>query len=76
MKATALRPSAHVLGIDVDAIDMDKAMGHIATMLKGVRKGYVCVAGVHGIMEAQRCPRLAEIYSNSEMTVPDGMPLV
>lgn len=76
MKATKFRPAARVLGVDVDAIDMQGALRRVETMLQGAGKGYVCVAGVHGIMEAERCPRMAEVYSGSEMTVPDGMPLV
>jgi len=76
MNITGLHLSANVLGVDVDAIDMGRALLHIATSLQESRKGYVCVAGVHGIMEAQRYPRLAEVYSGSEMTIPDGMPLV
>jgi N-acetylglucosaminyldiphosphoundecaprenol N-acetyl-beta-D-mannosaminyltransferase len=76
MKQTAGRPSADVLGVEVDAIDMKKALRHIASFLSGTRKGYVCVAGVHGVMEAQRSPQLFEVYAASEMTIPDGMPLV
>lgn len=75
MKTTDCRPAAHVLGVDVDAIDMDEALGYVATLLQGSRKSYVCVAGVHGVMEAQRNPQLLEVYSGSEMTIPDGMPL-
>jgi N-acetylglucosaminyldiphosphoundecaprenol N-acetyl-beta-D-mannosaminyltransferase len=70
------RPLAQVLGVDVDAIDMEEALAHITTALREGRKGYVCVAGVHGVMEAQRSPFVARVYAGAEMTVPDGMPLV
>jgi N-acetylglucosaminyldiphosphoundecaprenol N-acetyl-beta-D-mannosaminyltransferase len=76
MKGTEQRSAAHVLGVEVDAIDMKGALTHVATALRESRKGYVCVAGVHGIMEAQRSPLVAQIYAGSEMTIPDGMPLV
>jgi len=76
MMITAERPTAHVLGVEVDAIDMKGALSHVATALRESRKGYVCVAGVHGIIEAQRSPLVAQIYAGSEMTIPDGMPLV
>jgi len=75
MKATDCRPAAHVLGVDVDAFDMEGALGHVAALLQSSRKSYVCVAGVHGVMEAQRNPQLLEVYSGSVMTIPDGMPL-
>jgi N-acetylglucosaminyldiphosphoundecaprenol N-acetyl-beta-D-mannosaminyltransferase len=70
------RPLAQVLGVDVDAIDMEGALAHITTALREGRKGYVCVAGVHGVMEAQRSPFVAQVYAGAEMTIPDGMPLV
>lgn len=76
MKATDGRFAANVLGVDVDAIDMDGALKQIAAILESPRKGYVCVAGVHGVMEAQRSVQLFRAYSESEITIPDGMPLV
>jgi N-acetylglucosaminyldiphosphoundecaprenol N-acetyl-beta-D-mannosaminyltransferase len=37
---------------------------------------YVCVTGVHGVMESQRDRRLRDIHNSSGLTTPDGMPLV
>jgi len=68
--------AVRVLGVDVDAIDMPCALRHIAALVRGSGKGYVCVTSVHGIMEAQREPKLLEVYAASAMTIPDGMPLV
>ena len=51
----------------------------VARVLAGVRtraRGYVCVTGVHGIMEAQHDPELRAILNGSYMTTPDGMPTV
>lgn len=76
MKASAFRPAAHVLGIDVDALHMPQALAHVAEMLGRRTGGYVCVAGVHGVMEARNNPELRAAYANSDMTIPDGMPLV
>ena len=76
MEISQVHPSANVLGIEVDAIDMEGAVSRVAAVLNGVRKGYVCVAGVHGIMEAQSRDPLAQAYASAEMIVPDGMPLV
>jgi N-acetylglucosaminyldiphosphoundecaprenol N-acetyl-beta-D-mannosaminyltransferase len=75
MRATDSNRVAHVLGVDVDVVDMEEALGDVAAFLQSSKKGYVCVAGVHGIMEAQRDSRLLEAYSHSAMTIPDGMPL-
>jgi N-acetylglucosaminyldiphosphoundecaprenol N-acetyl-beta-D-mannosaminyltransferase len=76
MKFTADGSSVRVLGIDVAAVDMEATLARIAALLQESRKGYICAAGVHGVMEAQRSPLLAQIYFDSELTIPDGMPLV
>jgi N-acetylglucosaminyldiphosphoundecaprenol N-acetyl-beta-D-mannosaminyltransferase len=75
MKSREGRPAAHVLGVDVDAIDMEGALKRVTASLNSSSKSYVCVAGVHGVMEAQRNPQLLDVYAGSEMTIPDGMPL-
>ena len=69
-------PAANVLNVRVDAIDMERALQRVEEMLKRQSKAYICVAGVHGIMEAQKCAALADVYANADMTIPDGMPLV
>jgi N-acetylglucosaminyldiphosphoundecaprenol N-acetyl-beta-D-mannosaminyltransferase len=37
---------------------------------------YVCVTGVHGVMECQRDPELCRIHNAAGLVTPDGMPLV
>jgi N-acetylglucosaminyldiphosphoundecaprenol N-acetyl-beta-D-mannosaminyltransferase len=76
MKVAADGSSVRVLGIDVVAVDMEAVLTRIAGLLQDTRKGYICAASVHGVMEAQRSPRFAQIYSDSVLTIPDGMPLV
>lgn len=76
MQAPLQRPVVNVLGVEVDAIDMGAALHMIEGALKSAGKGYVCIAGVHGVMEARRSVRLAEAYAGSLLTVPDGVPLV
>lgn len=70
------RKKANVLGIGIDAVNMEEALKHIAAELHQRRKGYVCLAGVHGVMEAQRDPALAKIYAGAALAAPDGMPTV
>jgi N-acetylglucosaminyldiphosphoundecaprenol N-acetyl-beta-D-mannosaminyltransferase len=48
----------------------------VAEELEGRRNGYVCLIGVHGIMEAQRDPNLAQVYARATLMVPDGTPTV
>ena len=69
------RPLAHVLGVDIDAVNMESAIAHIVAFLRESRRGYVCVAGVHGLLEARRSSQVAEAYVASELNIPDGTPL-
>ncbi len=65
-----------VLGIPVESLDMEGAVARVAEELKARRNGYVCLIGVHGIMEAQRDPDLAQVYARATLMVPDGTPTV
>lgn len=67
---------ANLLGIGIDAIDMPTAIERVLAGVRSRVNGYVCVTGVHGIMEAQRDPTLREILNASFLTTPDGMPTV
>lgn len=75
-RAAAVPAHANVLGVRVEALNMSRALQRVASVLHRHQKGYVSVIGVHGIMEAQRNPRLAAIYADSAITIPDGMPTV
>ena len=76
MKHPMQHPRANVLGIGIDAVNMEQALARIAEELACQRKGYVCLTGVHGVMEAQRDPRLAEVFAGASLVAPDGMPTV
>jgi N-acetylglucosaminyldiphosphoundecaprenol N-acetyl-beta-D-mannosaminyltransferase len=69
-------PKANVLGIAVDAVNMEQALARIEQDLQQRRKGYVCMVGVHGVMEAKRDPSLARIFQGAALAAPDGMPTV
>jgi N-acetylglucosaminyldiphosphoundecaprenol N-acetyl-beta-D-mannosaminyltransferase len=66
----------NILGVGVHAIDMSLALEQICNLIEYGRKGYVCVTGVHGIMEAQTDPQFRSILNRSAITTPDGMPTV
>jgi N-acetylglucosaminyldiphosphoundecaprenol N-acetyl-beta-D-mannosaminyltransferase len=74
MKKCTSFPNANVLGISIEAITMEGALDRISRQLESRRKGYICMAGVHGIVEAHRNLDLAVIYAASTMTLPDGAP--
>jgi N-acetylglucosaminyldiphosphoundecaprenol N-acetyl-beta-D-mannosaminyltransferase len=60
----------------VNAVDRAGAVAAIADWIRRRDRQYVCVTGVHGVMESKRDPRLLEIHNRSGLTVPDGRPLL
>ncbi len=69
-------PRANVLGVGVSAIDLARAVRRAERLLDERRKGYICVTGVHGVMEAQRDAGFRAILNRSVLCTPDGMPTV
>lgn len=67
---------ANVLGIGVHAVDMEESVTRVRCALEQDHKGYICLAGVHGIMEARRDPELRSIFAKAYLAAPDGMPTV
>lgn len=70
------RARANILGVAIDAVNMATAVSAIDAAVASGQKGYVCVTGVHGVMEAERDERLRTTLNNSTLTTPDGMPTV
>jgi N-acetylglucosaminyldiphosphoundecaprenol N-acetyl-beta-D-mannosaminyltransferase len=66
----------NVLGVGIHAVDMQSAASLINTVIREGGKGYVCLTGVHGIMEARRDLGLKSIFAKALLVAPDGMPTV
>jgi len=66
----------NILGIGVSTINMDQAVTAIEEQIARRCPGYVCITGVHGVMESQRDERLRRIHNEAALVTPDGMPLV
>jgi len=69
-------PRANVLGVGVSAINMPQTVGLLEEWVSTGQHGYVCVTGVHGVIEAQHDPEFRKILNQSLVTTPDGMPTV
>lgn len=67
---------ANVLGVGVSAINLDMAREAILEAARTKTKGYVCVTGVHGVMESQDDPALRAVHNRAFLVTPDGMPMV
>lgn len=77
-RAPAGRPAptrVNVLGVGVSAVNMTQVVATIAEWIETGARRYVCVSGVHGVMESQRDERLRRIHNGAGLVTPDGMPL-
>jgi N-acetylglucosaminyldiphosphoundecaprenol N-acetyl-beta-D-mannosaminyltransferase len=62
--------------VGISAINMRMALDIIQSWLACEDSQYVCVTGVHGVMESQRDETLRQIHNEAGLVTPDGMPLV
>lgn len=65
-----------ILGVRVSAINMQEALSRLDRLVVAPDSSYVCVTGVHGIIESQTDQTLLEIHNEAAMVTPDGMPTV
>jgi len=66
---------ADVLGVKVSAIDLTGAVDMADRWIATQSCGYICVTGVHGVMEAQRDSQFRSILNHAFLNTPDGMPM-
>jgi len=66
----------NVLGVGISAINLPSALAAVADAVRARRKGYICVTGVHGVMEAQADTAFRKILNEAFLCTPDGMPMV
>jgi N-acetylglucosaminyldiphosphoundecaprenol N-acetyl-beta-D-mannosaminyltransferase len=65
-----------VLGVGISCVDLDTTVDLFGRWIAERQHHYVCVTGMHGVMESQSDPALREIHNASGLTTPDGMPMV
>lgn len=66
----------NVLGVGISVLNLSSALETIAAAVRERRKGYICVTGVHGVMEAQEDIAFKNILNGAFLCTPDGMPMV
>jgi len=70
------RERINILGVDIDAIDLERACSLIEGWIQDSHRSYVCVAPVSTIIDCQKDNQYRDIINNADMVTPDGMPLV
>jgi N-acetylglucosaminyldiphosphoundecaprenol N-acetyl-beta-D-mannosaminyltransferase len=65
-----------VLGVPLALVDYERTLDWIDAAVGVRRRGYICVAAVHTVMATRDDPELRSAVLGSDLTVPDGQPLV
>jgi N-acetylglucosaminyldiphosphoundecaprenol N-acetyl-beta-D-mannosaminyltransferase len=65
-----------LLGVPLALVDYERTLDWIDASVADRRRGYICVAAVHTVMAAREDAELREAVLGSDLTVPDGQPLV
>lgn len=66
----------NVLGVGISAVNIPTAVEIVKGWISRREPNYVCVTGVHGVMESQKDENLKAIHNRAGLVVPDGMPMV
>jgi N-acetylglucosaminyldiphosphoundecaprenol N-acetyl-beta-D-mannosaminyltransferase len=75
--ATGFRPErVDVLGTQISCITLESAVEIFDDWITRDAREYVCVTGMHGVMESRRDDELRLIHNRAGLTTPDGMPMV
>ena len=65
-------PRVDVLGVGVSAINMDIALEVFDDWITSGDPNYVCITGVHGVMESQADEGLRHVHNAAGLVTPDG----
>lgn len=65
-----------ILDVNVSCVDMPIAVARISQAIESDEKGYVCVSDVNALLHASVDPELRQVFNDSILTLPDGIPLV
>ena len=66
----------NVLGVGISVLNLNSALAEISAAVRERHKGYICVTGVHGVMEAQDDENFKNNLNGAFLCTPDGMPMV
>ncbi len=69
-------PAQTVLGVPLALTDYSSTLDWIDGSIAARQPGYICVAAVHTVMASQEDAELRSAVLASDLTVPDGQPLV
>ena len=73
---SSVQQRVNILGVGISVLTMETALQKIEALLDRGDRGYICVTGAQGIIEAQKDKNLRNILNSAFLNTPDGMPMV
>ncbi len=65
-----------MLGVEIACVDQSRTLEAIGNWLDAGQRTYLCLTGVHGVMEARGDEAVDRALRGAGMDLPDGMPMV
>ena len=72
----SLPPRVRLMGMPIDGVTQEQAIGHVLGMLERGRGGWVITPNLDQLRQYRRLPELRAMYESAELVLPDGMPLL
>lgn len=72
----ALPTPIDIGGVPIHPVGFQETVAMLVALAKGTESAYVVTANVDHVVRVSRCPELRCLYTEADLTVADGMPLV
>jgi exopolysaccharide biosynthesis WecB/TagA/CpsF family protein len=77
VKSRFISPTFNVLGVRTHAVQIGLVIDRMQEWIRERNGGHsIAATSMHGIVEAQHDPSFKEVLNETDLVVPDGMPLV
>ncbi len=63
-------------GVPLHPVDFQQAVSLLIALARGTDNAYAVTANVDHVVRVSRCPELKYLYTEADLTVADGMPLI
>ncbi len=70
-----MRRQLPVLGMPLDVLSWDEALGRIAAWAQARESRYVCISNAHSVVTGTQDPAFAGVLRGADMVTPDGAPV-
>ena len=67
--------TCNILGVNINVINMNKAVSYIISNLDSLKGNYICISNVHTTVMAYENEQYRKIQNMAVMALPDGSPL-